>query len=177
MTILLSHPATRINDFFVKEGSSAPINFSDIPTNFNDSIVKGRPNVDFRFQAGFYKKIGVDIVTETCFNYPYPFLTEKTYRAFSSFRPFILVAPYQSIAFVKSMGFKTFSSIIDESYDDIKDPELRFVAVCNSIKTFVLQPIAKIKQDLHSISLDLMHNQAHLSKLFLTELENFKNQL
>ncbi len=177
MNILLSYPVTRINDCFVREGTSSPIDLNDITNNFNDSIVEGSPNVDFRFQAEFYKKIGVDIVTETCFNYPYPFITEKTYRAFSSFRPFILVAPYHSIAFVKSIGFKTFSTIIDESYDEITDPELRFVAVCNSIKAFVSQPIAKIKQDLHSISVELAHNQTHLSTLFLTELEKFKTQL
>jgi hypothetical protein len=177
MTILLTYPNTRINDCFVKEATPYPIDFTDVVSNFKDSIVEGRPNLDNRFQAEFYKKIGVDIVTETCFNYPYPFITEKTYRSFASLRPLILVGPAHSLAFIKSLGFRTFSAIINESYDDITDPELRFLAVCNSIMEFVSQPIEKIKQDLHSISKDLLHNQLHLSNLFSNELEKFKKQL
>ena len=154
-----------------------PFDFSDIVIDFKDPIVEGKPNVDHRFQAKFYKKIAVDIVTETTFDYPYPFITEKTYRAFASLRPFILVGPYGTLKFLKGLGFKTFSVIINESYDEIEDPELRFHEVCNSIKEFVSRPLEKIKQDLISIEDILIHNQQHILTVFDKELKKFEEQL
>lgn len=172
---LIANPATRINDLFLKENSS--IQCTPLVNDYKDSIVKGRPNVDYRWQAEFYQKIGVDIVTETAFEYPYPFITEKTYRPIASLRPFIIVGPYQTLYFLKNIGFKTFSAIIDESYDNIVNPEERFIRVCNSIKLFVTRPIEKIRQDLDNISHILTYNQNHLSKLIDQELEKFHQAL
>ena len=88
-TLLITKPLTRVNDRF-----SVTVPCDEIAVDFKDAIVEGKPNHDFRVQAPFYKKIGVDIVAETVFEYPYPFLTEKTYRPIASLRPFILVGPY-----------------------------------------------------------------------------------
>ena len=41
-------------------------------------------------------------------------------------RMFIMFAPQHTLRFIKSLGFDTFDSIIDESYDDIADPRERF---------------------------------------------------
>lgn len=177
MTLLTTYPATRINDRFVKEGTNPFISFDPILVNYKDTIVKGKPNIDFRYQADFYSKIGVDIVTETVFNYPYPFITEKTYRAFASMRPFIIVGAYHTLNLIESVGFKTFSAIINEEYDNIKDPELRFIEVCNTIREFVSRPIDTIKQDLSKIADVLEHNQNHLSNLVNVELKKFKHQI
>ena len=54
------------------------------------------------------------------------FLTEKTAKMFMAQRMFIMFAPQHSLRFIKSLGFDTFDSIIDESYDDIADPRERF---------------------------------------------------
>lgn len=175
MPLLIPQPFVRVNDLFVKENST--IDFSKIMQNFNDPIVKGLPNIHHRFHADFYKKIGVDIVTETAFEYPYPYITEKTYRSMIMLRPFIMVGPYQTLHFLKSIGFKTFSSIINESYDLIRLPEQRFIEVCESIRQFVARPIQEIKEDLYSITDILKHNQLHLSRLTQLELEKFKLQL
>lgn len=175
MNLLFPNPITSVNDCFV--GENSVLNFDPILKDFRDPIVQGRPNEHYRFEADFYKKIGVDIVTETVFEYPYNFVTEKSYRSVACLRPFIIVGPYQTLQFLRSLGFKTFSAIINESYDNISDPEERFIAVCNSIEQFVDRPLEQIKQDLHTISDVLIHNRVVLENLYKNELEKFKNQL
>lgn len=172
---LTTYPVTRINDAFLKENTSIKCTILD--ADYTDPIIKGQPNFDYRWQANFYKKIGVDIVTETVFKYPYPFITEKTYRPIASLRPFIIVGPEKTLNFLKQLGFKTFSSIIDESYDSVADSEQRFISVCNSIKEFVSKPIDQIRLELYSIKDILLHNQAHLFNLTNTELEKFQQVL
>lgn len=174
-SLLIPFPPTRINDVFVGEGSKIDFStnkFSRAP------IIQGKPNgADTRFFAEFYKKIGVDIVCETVFDYPYPFVSEKTYRSIACLRPFIIVGPYGILEFIKSLNFQTFSAIIDESYDQIQEPEERFFSVCNSIKQFVARPIDQIQNDIASVELVLLHNHRVLQELVETELTRFKSQV
>lgn len=175
MNLLSVYPKTRINDRFVTGNSH--LDFTIPLENVRDPIIKGEPNeLSYRFAADFYKKIGLDIVAETAFEYPYPFVTEKTYRSISCLRPFIILGPYQTLNFIKSFGFKTFSAIINEDYDSIKDPVSRFDAVCNSIKAFVDRPISEIRHDVESISDILIYNNQVLSVLKDQEFNRFKLQ-
>ena len=121
-----------------------------IPGKSNDS--------NSRYQANFYKQFGLDIVTETVFNYPYPFITEKTLRPITSKRPFIVLGAKGVLQLLHSKGFLTFDSIIDESYDLIDDYSDRFDNVCESVKQFVTQPLEKIRKDVDGISTILEHN-------------------
>jgi hypothetical protein len=174
-TFLIAYPRTRINDRFVIANSQ--IDFIEPDIDYKDPIVQGSPNTDFRAQADFYKKIGIDIVTETVFDYPYPFITEKTFRPIASMRPFIVVGPCHLLQFIKGFGFKTFSAIIDESYDTIRDPEKRFISVCESIRAFVDRPLESVKTDLVQIKDILIHNRSCLESLAGSELEKFKQQI
>ena len=172
---LVTNSRTRQNDLWLKENTTIRC---DVPvTDYKNDIIKGLPFVEYRWQADFYQKIGVDIVTETVFNYPYPFITEKTYRPMASLRPFIIVGASHTLDFLKKIGFKTFSVIIDESYDNIVDPEERFNSVCNSIKVFVSRPLDEIKQDLYSIEHILLYNQTHLFNLVDCELQKFQQAI
>ena len=154
MTVFYNYPLSRVNDKLeLKNGNTNPI-LHDI---ISDAI-PGVPNDSSRYQADFYKYFGLDIVTETVFDYPYPFITEKTMRPITSKRPFIIVGAPNTLSFLKSKGFKTFYKIINESYDSIVDPSDRFDGVTSSIKEFVTQPIEKIRQDVESVSSVLEHN-------------------
>ena len=173
--LLTTIPATRINDLFVKPGST--LNFSPVLRAFIDPLIEGRPNLDHRFYAEFYKKIAVDIMVETAMNYPYNLVTEKTYRPIASGRPFIIVGPYRTLFFLRSLGFSTFPSIIDESYDEILDPEQRFKSACVSIKNFVDRPIDRVIEDVSSVKDILEKNRIYLQNLFANQLEKFKEQI
>lgn len=49
------------------------------------------------------------------------FLTEKTFRAIACKHPFIIASRPHSLKALRQLGYQTFSSYIDESYDDIED--------------------------------------------------------
>ena len=155
MTIFCTVPQTRVNDRLkLKNGNTTPIAHDvlspHIPSRSHDTRS--------RYQSDFYKYYGLDIVTETVFNYPYPYITEKTMRPITSKRPFIIVGASGILTLLKSKGFGTFNTIIDESYDSIVDPSDRFDSVTASIKEFVTQPIEKIRADVESVSDVLEHN-------------------
>lgn len=46
------------------------------------------------------------------------FLTEKTYRPIINKSPFVIRAPFPALAYLRSIGFKTFGDYVDESYDE-----------------------------------------------------------
>ena len=87
----------------------------------------------------------LSIITETYYQGPIYF-SEKIYYAMLYNHFFIYLGPTYSLKYLKSLGFKTWGHIIDESYDDIEDPAERLYAVTNSINKFLSNPIDEIKQ-------------------------------
>ena len=73
------------------------------------------------------------IVTETVFYYDKLHLTEKIFKPIVSKQPFMLLAAPGNLAYLKSYGFKTFDSVIDETYDTIQDNDLRTQAVVKQL--------------------------------------------
>ena len=61
------------------------------------------------------------VVTETVYSSTKQHLTEKTFKPIVLQQPFVLVAPRQSLAYLRSYGFQTFSAIWDETYDELED--------------------------------------------------------
>lgn len=70
-----------------------------------------------------YSKAGINVVVETISTHRNDMhvqdimITEKTWKAIASQKPFMLYAPSGSLELLKKEGFKTFDSFIDESYD------------------------------------------------------------
>ena len=155
MILFYTDPITRVNDkLYLKNGNTTPITHDILSPH-----IPGAPSEkSSKYQSDFYKYYGLDIVTETVFNYPYPYITEKTMRPITSKRPFIVVGASGILTLLKSKGFETFNTIIDESYDSIVDYSDRFDSVTASIKEFVTQPIEKIRADVESVSDVLEHN-------------------
>ena len=76
------------------------------------------------------------IVTETVFYYDKLHLTEKIFKPIVSKQPFMLLAAPGNLAYLKSYGFKTFDSVIDESYDLIEDNDRRTEAVVKQLQWY-----------------------------------------
>ena len=83
---------------------------------------------------GFLKKAGVYIVSETMFNHPSPYFSEKTVSALLSNRPFIIIGEHGSLRALKQKGYKTFNDMFDESYDNIIDPSSRMESIFELVK-------------------------------------------
>lgn len=57
------------------------------------------------------------------------FFSEKVFKPIAFKHPFILIAPHRSLSALKSLGYKTFDGLIDESYDSEPDDVKRMKMV------------------------------------------------
>jgi hypothetical protein len=89
------------------------------------------------FDIDNYNATDVEIVLETLFDDDRIHLTEKSLRPIALTQPFILASTAGSLEYLHSYGFKTFGAVWDESYDAIKDPEQRLVAIADLMKQIV----------------------------------------
>lgn len=83
-----------------------------------------------RFDYELYAKTSISVVTETEMSRgPIRRITEKTIKPLM-FGHVALVAGNQgSLMIARDLGFATFSPVIDESYDEVRDPNDRLCAV------------------------------------------------
>lgn len=155
MTYISPIPWTRINDSWISPG----VGHSIIPEVIRHPLISGLPNnVGSRFQASFYSKVALDIVTETVYNYYYPYISEKTLRPIACKRMFIIVGAPGILDLLHQKGFITFGDVVDESYDSIQDPVLRWRALEKSIEDFVTKPLTEIKEIINLKKEILDHN-------------------
>jgi hypothetical protein len=73
-----------------------------------------------------YNKTSYTLVAETNYSNHYTFYTEKTVKPILGRRLFIALAGQGHLANLHRLGFKTFDSIINESYDSISDNYVRW---------------------------------------------------
>jgi hypothetical protein len=91
---------------------------------WGDAIVNPRIYTDSWFS----------VVTETIYDYPHTFRTEKIWKPIIMAHPFVVAANRGYLKDLRNAGFGTFGHIIDESYDDIADPAARLDAVVDCIR-------------------------------------------
>ena len=112
----------------------------------------------------------VYVVTETCYWERKCHLTEKIFKPIISKMPFILVGPAHNLKYLRSYGFQTFSTWIDESYDDIEDPILRMQAigkVLDDLCKYNLQELEQILKrmgDVLEYNYNLFYSQKFINK-------------
>jgi hypothetical protein len=73
-----------------------------------------------------YNQTAYSIIAETNHNNAYSFYTEKTSKPIIARRLFVAFSGQHFLRNLQSGGFKTFDGIIDESYDQIEDPTIRW---------------------------------------------------
>lgn len=99
-------------------------------------------------------------------------VTEKTAKCLLAKRPFILFGAPQLLKHLKDLGFKTFDTVIDESYDQIIDPAERFQAALYSVNKLRSLDPTKVYHELRDT---LEHNYNLITDLpgQLTSLAQF----
>lgn len=75
------------------------------------------------------------LVTETIASGNRQHLTEKTFKPIALGMPFVLVSTQGSVQYLKKYGFKTFDSVWDESYDNVKDEDSRLAQIAKLLKS------------------------------------------
>jgi len=103
----------------------------------------------------------LSLITDTYYISDTVYLSEKIFNAMIYRHFFIYLGPAHSLKYLQSLGFRTFSHIIDESYDDIEDPADRLYAVSHSINQFLSKPLSEIKQ-LYIENLNIINHNRNL---------------
>lgn len=134
-------------------------------------------NINHYDNCLFFKKSFVYIVTETVAEYPYPYLTEKTWKSFFYKMPFMLVGSKDSLAQLKSFGFKTFEDFWDESYDKLEFASDRIDKIVENLKILSMLDQNQI-DNLYKKMLPIVnYNQTHLEKFYQTQFNTIIKKL
>jgi|694.fasta_scaffold92009_4 hypothetical protein len=165
------------------------LKFTQDKTNASRIIVDNLPDTTCKFMLGniylslsqfidldFYNQTAYSIVFETHFfenfiteNETY-FMTEKIAKPILAKRMFLVVGVANYLEKLRNLGFKTFDTVIDESYDKVTDLDQRQELIIQEMKKLV-----KIDQEviLQKIEPIVQHNFYHLMKLYYDDNLNF----
>jgi hypothetical protein len=124
----------------------------------------------------------VYVPTETVYFGRRLHITEKTFKAIALEMPFVLVAAAGSLEYMRRYGFKTFSSVFDESYDEETNDIQRIERVTKLLKDLDKLP-PKERQEIHRACLPIVeYNYNHFYRgefgnILWTELIDMLNNL
>ena len=105
-----------------------------------------------------YQDTVASIVSETNDNNTDVFMTEKVWKPILMEQIFVVHGNYQYLKKLKELGFKTFENIIDESYDNEKDRNLRIEKLVGAIRSIT----DRSHVDLYSETIEIRkHNKKH----------------
>jgi hypothetical protein len=101
------------------------------------------------------------------------FLTEKTFKPIKNAQPFVLVAPPGSLQCLRDLGYRTFDSVLDNSYDLETNNTQRWLKVKHTLQ--------QIQQDPRGTFLrcceDVLHNQQLFQSTKLDRLNTLLKKL
>lgn len=114
-------------------------------------------NDDIKIEEA-YRDIFCDVVTESRFAQPTGNYSEKTFHPMWYKKPFVLVAPPNTLKLLKEHGYKTFNDFWDESYDDIQGNEERLFKIFETIESINSKSIEELQDMYTKMKPILEHN-------------------
>jgi len=116
---------------------------------WGDAIVNPRCYTDSWFS----------LVSETIFDYPHTFRTEKIWKPILMAHPFVVAANPGYYRSLRNAGFRTFGHLIDESFDLIDSPHDRIDRIIETVAWIVDQGASDFWEASRNIC---KYNQQHL---------------
>ena len=123
-----------------------------------------------------YNNCWIDVVLETVFDDTRLHLTEKILRPIACKKPFILAAAPGSLEYLRSYGFKTYSSVFSEEYDNITCSSDRLLEITNLMQHIASLSSTKkyaMQQKCNDIAL-FNHNRFFSNEFFNQVVSEFK---
>ena len=146
---------------------------TDLPVIADIADMHGRVSANFAHgDIRLRQQAFVCVVNETVFFEPKLHLTEKIFQPIVCKRPFILAAAPGNLAYLRSYGFRTFSEFIDESYDDIQDPDQRMDRIADIVSDMSNRPLTELQKMLDDMQPILDHNKRHFFTGFRETIVN-----
>lgn len=99
------------------------------------------------------------LVTETVFEYPYSFRTEKTAKPLAMGHPWICATSAGWYRDFRNLGFRTFDHLIDESFDSIDNNQARMNRIIDTVQDLCRQDLVSFLQASEEVC---KYNQQHL---------------
>lgn len=88
----------------------------------------------------------------------YSNITEKTYKAMLYKKPFIIFSQPNTLRFLRKCGYRTFSGILNESYDEITDTHERLSAIIKEIERLNNLPFEEFQMLMSKCNHIIEHN-------------------
>jgi len=110
------------------------------------------------------------VVTETVFDYPYSFRTEKIWKPIAMAHPWIAVANAGYYRDIKNLGFQTFGHVVDESFDSIEDSQKRIERIAQVVQDLCQQDLAAFLKECYNVC---KYNQQHLAEMRIRIRQEF----
>lgn len=120
-----------------------------------------------------YSDTYFSLVTETVFDYPYSFRTEKMWKPIAMGHPFLVVGSQGYYQDLHRLGFKTFGNLIDESFDSISNNQERLERIAQTVEWLCQQDLASFIKECYNVC---KYNQQHLAELGPKVRAEFPNQ-
>lgn len=164
-----------------------PMGIKTLPAKYE--VERYRQQVNKTFDSGFVKsdlfsrewgEIYIEpaayidtyfsVVTETVFDYPYSFRTEKIWKPIAMAHPWIAVANAGYYRDMRNLGFKTFDHLVDESFDQIEDSQKRIERIAEVVTDLCKQNLYEFLESSQNIC---KYNQQHLADMRLQVRKEF----
>ena len=113
------------------------------------------------------------LVTETVFNYPYSFRTEKIWKPVVMGHPWIVAANQGYYRDIRNLGFQTFSHVIDESFDLIENNQDRIERIVQVVEDLCQQDLASFLKECYNVC---KYNQQHLTEMRIKVRQEFPDR-
>ena len=119
----------------------------------------GTMSLAYMIPINIYKQTAYSVVAETGYSNDFSLFSEKTFKPILCKRLFIMFAGQHYLKHLRSIGYQTFEGIIDETYDTIADPYVRWSLAFNQMMWLSTQYQQVILERAKPI---LEHNHAHM---------------
>ena len=181
--ILDLHPARKFILRYSGQDHAQPSNHLDVitfsPGDFDPYIEIDKRyyhNVSQSLPMDMYNSARFNLVVETDLDYSHCFfLTEKTIKSILTGMPFVSMSHPGFLQRVRKLGFETYNSLWDESYDQELDYSVRVdkvVKLCNTLCDF---DWGKHRPQLEMIKLKNQSNFLNLNKIIDQEFRRFES--
>jgi hypothetical protein len=124
----------------------------------SDDLDQSQRNNHALLESKYYVNSYCNIVLETHFDADQSggtFLTEKTFKPIKHGQMFFVAGPVGSLAALRELGYRTFDSVLDTTYDTVIDNTQRWL----SLKKSITQARSGISDHFKKAQADIEHNQ------------------
>jgi hypothetical protein len=145
----------------------------DYPHKFAKNELFGNVWGEIYLEPAPYIDTYFSLITETVFEYPYSFRTEKIAKPLAIGHPWICATSVGFYRDMHNLGFQTFGHVIDESFDTIDNHQDRMERIAMIVKDLCQQDLVSFLNECYNVC---KYNQQHLAEVRTQVGKEFPDQ-